>query len=94
MYDSAPQSERPIMFSLFGVRYARQIGVHARQIVQAAGFQAPSYVAYYTREVYRGMRLGRYVTVKPEETQKLDFPIARPRRDDEGRKSPCNKTKS
>ena len=94
MYDSAPQPERPIMFSLFGVRYARQIGVHARQIVQAAGFQAPSYVAYYTREVYRGMRLGRYVTVKPEETLKLDSPIARSRRDDKEGKSPCSKTKS
>lgn len=94
MYDSAPQSERPIMFSLFGVQYAKQIGVHARQIVQAAGFQAPSYLAYYTREVYRGMRLGRYVTVKPEETQKSDSPIARPRRDDKERKSPCSKTRS
>ena len=70
MYESAPKSERPIMFSLFGVQYAGHIGVHARKIVQAAGFQASSYVAYYTREVYRGMRLGRYVMVKPEATLK------------------------
>lgn len=50
------------MVLLFGVQDAQEIGGRAREIVEAAGFLPQKIM--YTREVCRGMRLARYMTVK------------------------------
>ena len=60
MYDRAPYGNKTEMIHLFGVLYAKEISHQTVAVVAAAGIP-PSYVT----EVHKGIRLSKYVTVKP-----------------------------
>lgn len=58
--NGAPVGERVVSIHLFGIRRARELqGVSLKELVQIAGIPA----SYHT-EVYKGMRLAEYVTLK------------------------------
>jgi hypothetical protein len=58
--NSAPGGERVVSIHLFGIRRSRDLqGVSLKALVETAGI--PS--SYHT-EVYKGMRLPKYVTLK------------------------------
>ena len=59
MYDGALPGEKTTMIHLFGVKYAAEIrdcGASVTEIVRLSGIDGS-----YNREVYKGMRLARYV---------------------------------
>lgn len=60
MYHSASLGEKVTMIHLFGIRYAERIGSDITDIVALAEDVPNSYVT----EVYKGMRLAKYVTAK------------------------------
>lgn len=60
MYERAPYGHQTESIHLFGVLYAKEIGHQTAAIVAAAGIP-PSYIT----EVHKGIRLSKYVTVKP-----------------------------
>lgn len=58
--NSAPDGERVVNIHLFGIRRARDLeGVSLKDLVRIAGIP-PS----YHTEVYKGMRLAKYVILK------------------------------
>ena len=60
MFHSAPLGEKVAMIHLFGIQYADKIGSQVTEIVDLAEGVPNSYIT----EVYKGMRLAKYVTVK------------------------------
>ena len=56
MYRAAPFGEKSIMATLFGIRYAEDIGSRALQIAVASGIGGS-----YATEIYKGKKLARYV---------------------------------
>ena len=59
MYHDAPEREATTMIRLFGIKYAEQIrdcGARVTEIVRLSGLPSS-----YTTEVYKGVRLARYV---------------------------------
>ena len=59
MYNNAPYGEKTTAIHLFGIKYAREISSLNRQdIVREAGISSS-----YDTEVYKGVRLARYVTL-------------------------------
>ena len=64
MYQNAPHNEQVLMIHLFGIKYAdiiRQYGYNAREIVEASGINES-----YVTELSKGMRMSKYVEIKPE----------------------------
>ena len=58
--NGAADGERVVSIHLFGIRRARELqGVSLKDLVRIAGIPA----SYHT-EVYKGMRLAEYVTLK------------------------------
>lgn len=63
VYSSAPDGESVTMIHLFGIKYADEIrrsGLKARMIIESSGIRDS-----YVTELQKGMRLSKYVTVKP-----------------------------
>ena len=60
MFHSAPPGDKVAMIHLFGIQYADKIGSRVTKIVDLAEGVPNSYIT----EVYKGMRLAKYVTVK------------------------------
>ena len=64
MYDNAPHNERVVMIHLFGIKYGDIIenrNFKVADIIREAGLYES-----YSREVFKGINLGKYVQIKPE----------------------------
>ena len=64
MYDNAPRNEQVLMIHLFGIKYGNIIESYdfkIANIVAASGINES-----YKTEVSKGIKLGKYVTIKPE----------------------------
>ena len=61
MYNSAPSNEKAVRVHLFGIKYAEDLdGLSVSTVVETAGVRES-----YCTEVRKGMKLARYVTLKP-----------------------------
>jgi hypothetical protein len=62
MYEKATDKDHVAMIHLFGIKYSDEIisnGYTAKEIVKAAGMNES-----YATEISKGIRLGKYVSVK------------------------------
>ena len=61
MYRCASRDDQVMMVHLFGIRYADEIGKSASEIVRLS--ELPD---RYDTQVRRGVRLARYVSLRPD----------------------------
>ena len=62
MYNNAPHGEKTTAIRLFGIKYAGEISaLHLKDLVKEANISLS-----YDTEVYKGIKLARYVTLKED----------------------------
>ena len=60
MYNNAPDKEAVTFIHLFGIKYAKEIiSLSVPELVKESGIRQS-----YTTEVYKGIRLAKYVNLK------------------------------
>lgn len=63
MYEQAPRGDKVAHIHLFGIKYAERIaalGLTGAEVLRASGLQES-----YLTELHKGIRLARYVVLKP-----------------------------
>ena len=60
MYNRAPYGEKTTYIRLFGIKYAEELASFSRsELIDLAGINSS-----YDTEVYKGMKLSKYVEIK------------------------------